>query len=169
MLKNRSTHTLLLVGLMLLALLVAACSPAEETEEPTEAPAVEEQAEEETEAEEAESEEEAEEAATEESESEEEAEEEAAAPVDSAAGMAELPDGCMVVILDDGNGRSTVTIGRNSPSASAPTPRSYRIGSSYEVGQIVENDDGLWYELYQNNRTQGFVLAEQVGLGEGCE
>lgn len=167
MLKNRSTHTLLLVGLLLLTLLVAACSPAEETAEPTEAPATEEQVPEETEDAEAEDAE-AEDAEEADAAEAEEAEEEAA-PIESAAGMTELPDDCMVVILEGDNGRSTVTIGRNSPSASAPTPRSYRVGTSYDVGQIVENEDGLWYELYLNNRTQGFVLAEQVGLGDGCE
>lgn len=169
---------MLLVGLLLLALFVAACSPAEEPDTPTEEPAAEEPAAEEeaaddeAEAEDAESDDAAEEDADEAEETADEdaeTEEESAAPVQSAAGITELPEGCMVVVLDDGGGRSVLNIGRTQPSLSAPTSRSYRIGDAYEVGQIVENEDGLWYELRQNNRTQGFVLAEQLGLGEGCE
>lgn len=174
MLKKWSTRMLLLVVMMLLALFVAACSPAEEAA-PTEAPAVEEEAEdadvEEAEAaeEEAEATEAAEEEAEDAEETAEEATEQAAAPANSAAGITELPEGCMVVVLDNGSGRSVLNIGRTQPSLTAPTSRSYRIGDAYSVAQIVENEDGLWYELRQNNRTQGFVLAEQVGLGEGCE
>ncbi|MCA9912155.1 MAG: hypothetical protein KC496_02350, partial [Anaerolineae bacterium] len=93
----------------------------------------------------------------------------AAVPENSAAGITELPDGCMVVILDNGSGRSMINVGRTQPSTSAPTSRSYRIGDSYSVGQIVDNEDGVWYELRQNNRTQGFIPSEMVGLGEGCE
>lgn len=144
----QNSRKLFLVGVMLLALFAAACSPAEEAESPTEAPT-------------------AEEAATE--EVEDATEEAAAPPANSAAGITELPEGCLVVILDNGSNRSMINVGRTQPSASAPTSRSYRIGDSYSVGQIVENEDGLWYELRQNNRTQGFIPAEMVGLGEGCE
>lgn len=173
MIKFGSTRILLLIGLLLLALVVVACSPAEETE-PTQAPAAEEQQDdaaeeaEDADADDADADTEAEEASDEASD-EAEADEEAAPPAESAAGITELPDGCMVVVLDDGSGRSFVNIGRTQPDVDAPTSRSYRVGDAYEVAQIVENEDGLWYELRQNNRTQGFVFASQVGLGEGCE
>jgi hypothetical protein len=73
--------------------------------------------------------------------------------------VADLDD-CPGTIIE-GKG-DVLRIGRMQPDLDSPVVGAIRAGSVIEITSQVENEDGSWYEISQNNRRFGFVEAEYV-------
>lgn len=51
---------------------------------------------------------------------------------------------------------------RPQPDIDLTVSAAVRAGTELEIYDTRENEDGLWYEVYQDNRRLGWVLAEYV-------